>query len=101
MILEIKTTKQFNTVAERLFNENINKLRGDMPGFYKSLMKNKKEMDRFIEIIIDLTKEHFYKGHDAQSGYCLFKNVNQIKARAFLHSLAFTHQYVYKCFFVQ
>lgn len=100
MILEIKTTKQFNAVAERLFNENINKLRGDMPGGYKSLMANRKEMDRFIEIIIDLTKDPFYKGHDEQSRYCLFRNVSQIKARAFLHSLAFTHRYMYKNIFL-
>ena len=101
MILEIKTTKQFNVVAERLFNENIKKLRGDIPRFYKSLMTNKKEMDQFIEVVIDLTKEFFYEGHDEQSGFCLFRNVNQINARAFLHSLAFNHQYVYKCFFCE
>lgn len=96
MILEIKTTKQFNAVAERLFNENISKLRKNMPDFYKSLMKDRKEMDRFIEIIIHLTKSYFYRGHDEQSGYCLFRNVNQTKARACLRCLAFSHRFVYK-----
>lgn len=95
MILEIKTTKQFNAVAERFFYENINKIRKDIPGFYMSIMTNKKEMDMFIEVVIDLTKDYFYKGHDEQSGYCLFRKVNQTKSRAFLRSLAFTHRYVY------
>lgn len=95
MILEIKTTKQFNAVAERFFYENINKIRKDIPGFYISIMTNKKEMDMFIEVVIDLTKDYFYKGHDEQSGYCLFRKVNQTKSRAFLRSLAFTHRYVY------
>ena len=95
MILEIKTTKQFNAVAERFFYENINKIRKDIPGFYMSIMTNKKEMDMFIEVVIDLTKDCFYKGHDEQSGYCLFRKVNQTKSRAFLRSLAFTHRYVY------
>lgn len=99
MILKIKATAQFNEVAERLFNENIHRIRKEMSEFYKSLMENKKEMDRFIEIVIDLTKEHFYKGHDEQSGYYLFRNVNQIKARAFLRSLAFIHRYMYKNIF--
>ncbi|QNQ60072.1 hypothetical protein [Pantoea sp. MT58] len=96
MILEIKTTRQFNAVAERLFNENISKLRKDMPAFYISLMKDKKEMGRFIEVVIDLAKNYFYEGHDERSGYCMFRKVNQKKSRAFLRSLAFTHQYVYK-----
>lgn len=95
MILEIKTTKQFNAVAERFFYENINKIRKDIPGFYMSIMTNKKEMDMFIEVVIDLTKDYFYKGHDEKSGYCLFRKVNQTKSRAFLRSLAFTHRYVY------
>lgn len=95
MILEIKTTKQFNAVAERFFYENINKIRKDIPGFYMSIMTSKKEMDMFIEVVIDLTKDYFYKGHDEQSGYCLFRKVNQTKSRAFLRSLAFTHRYVY------
>lgn len=96
MILEIKTTKQFNEVAERLFHENINKLRKEMPSYHKTLMVNKKEMKRFIDIIIGLTKEHFYKGHDEKSGYFLFRNVNQIRAREYLQSLAFMHRYLYK-----
>ncbi|RQM36331.1 hypothetical protein [Erwinia psidii] len=100
MILEIKTTRQFNAVAERLFNENIGKLRKDMPTFYISLMKDKKEMGKFIEVIIFLTKEFFYKGHDERSGYCLFRKVNETKARAFLRSLAFAHRFVYKNIFV-
>jgi len=95
MILEIKTTKQFNAVAERFFYESINKIRKDIPGFYISIMTTKKEMDMFIEVVIDLTKDYFYKGHDEQSGYCLFRKVNQKKSRAFLRSLAFTHRYVY------
>ena len=96
MILEIKTTKQFNEVAERLFNEYTNKLRREMPSYHKTLIVNKNEMKRFIDIIIDLTKEYFYKGHDEKSGYCLFRNVNQIKAREHLQSLAFVHKYLYK-----
>lgn len=96
MILEIKTTRHFNAVAERFFNENINKIRKDIPGFYTLLMTNKKEMDKFVEVVIDLTKEYFYKGHDEQSGYCLFRKVNQTKSRAFLRSLALIHRYVYK-----
>ncbi|ATF93369.1 hypothetical protein [Cedecea neteri] len=96
MILEVKTTKHFNEVAERLFNENINKLKREMPSYHKELMVNKKEMKRFIDIIIDTTKEYFYEGHDEKSGYCLFRNVNQIRAREHLQSLAFTHSYLYK-----
>lgn len=47
MILEIKTTAQFNEVAERLFNENIHRLSKEMPVYHKMLMKDKDEMNRF------------------------------------------------------
>lgn len=96
MILGIKTTAQFNEVAERLFNENIYRLRKEMPVYHKMLMKDKEEMNRFNNIIIDMTKALFYKGHNEYTAYGLFKNVNEDRAKRHLKHLAFTYRYICK-----
>lgn len=96
MILEIKTTAQFNEVAERLFNENIHRLRKEMPVYYNMLMKDKNEMNRFCNIIIDMTKALFYEGHNEHTAYGLFKNINADRAKKHLKHLAFTYRYICK-----
>ena len=93
MKIELNTAEQFISEAADSYNRYMNKRLRNQPVHFYHLLKNKEDMNKVIENIIQKTKNRFYGAEGEQEAERISGSVNYVKGKQHLHQLWI----VYKC----
>ncbi|EOX8447182.1 hypothetical protein [Salmonella enterica] len=96
MKIELNTTEQFISEAERLYNHYMDKRLRNQPVHFYHLLKNKEDMNELIENIIKKTKSRFYGTEGEQEVERISGNVNYAKVKQHLRQLWIIYKCVYR-----
>lgn len=96
MKIELNTTEQFIKEAEYCYNRYMNKRLQNQSVHSYHFLKDKEDMNKVIENIIEKTKVCFYGAEGEQKAGRVSGSVNYVKVKQHLRRLLIIYKCVYR-----